>query len=189
MKHTINNIISRIYGHGRGWCFTSKHFSDLGSPEAIRLSLYRLEKRGAIRRLARGLYDYPKKHSVIGQLSPSPEKIARAISERDAIRIQPSGAYTANLLGLTEQVPAKSVYLTDGPSRTMKIGSQEIVFKKTTARNLATAGKFSGALFNALKYIGREQISIQQIESLKNSLEASALTQLEKDRVYSPNWM
>jgi hypothetical protein len=189
MKTTAYKIIRRIYGHGRGWCFTSNHFRDLGSPEAIRINLYRLEKRGVIRRLARGLYDYPKKHPIIGILSPSPEKIAKAISERDAIRIQPSGAYTANLLGLTEQVPAKSVFLTDGPRRKIRIGNQEIVFKKTTPRNMATAGRASGALINALKYIGNRQISIHHIESLKNSLNSNALTQLAEDKKYAPIWM
>ena len=79
MQTIENKVVSRIYGKGRGWCFTPRAFLDLGSPEAIRIALHRLEKKGPIRRLTRGLYDYPKKHATIGLLSPNPEEIARAV--------------------------------------------------------------------------------------------------------------
>lgn len=189
MNTTANKIISRIYGHGRGWCFTSKHFGDLGSPEAIRISLYRLEKKGIIRRLAHGLYNYPKKHPNIGFLSPSPDQIAKAIAERDAIRILPSGAYAANILGLTEQVPARSVFLTDGPSRKVKIGRQEIQLQRTTPRNLATESKTSSTIIQALRHIGKKQISRHHIEHLRRTLSCRVKSQLEKDLIYSPYWM
>jgi hypothetical protein len=189
MKTTANKIINRIYGHGRGWCFTSNHFRGLGSPEAIRISLYRLEKKGIIRRLAHGLYDYPKKHPTIGFLSPTPGHVAKAIAERDAIRIHPSGAYAANLLGLTEQVPARSVFLTDGPGRRIRIGGQEIQLKRTTPRNLATEGKTSGTLIQALRHIGKKQITRRHIEHLRRTLDDNAKSQLKKDFIYSPYWM
>ena len=122
MQSIESRIVSRIQDKARGTCFTPKAFLDLGSPEAVRIALHRLEKRSAIRRLTRGLYDFPKQHPTIGCLSPSPDEIAKALSERDASRLQPSGAYAANLLGLSEQVPARIVFLTDGPARQARIG-------------------------------------------------------------------
>ncbi len=189
MQTIANKIISRIYGNGRGWCFTPKNFHDLGSPEAIRINLHRLEKKGVIHRLSRGLYEYPKKHPSIGFLSPSPQKIARAISLRDGIRLQPSGAYAANMLGLSDQIPAKIVFLTDGYGRHIKIGRQEILFKKTTPRNLAPTGKISSPLFNALRYIGKKQVTQHHVEHLARTLDSNAKTQLQKDRIYAPDWM
>ena len=189
MQSIENKIISRIYGKGRGWCFTPKTFLDIGSPEAVRITLHRLEKKGTIRRLTRGLYDYPKKHPTIGFLSPSPEEIAKALSTRDATRLQSSGAYAANLLGLSEQVPAKIVFLTDGPARRVKIGRQEIVLKNTTPRNMATAGRASGTAIQALRHIGSKQIIQHHIEHLKKALSASDRAQLKRDRVYAPGWM
>lgn len=189
MQNIAKKIINRIYGHGRGWCFTPKHFLDLGSPGAIRITLHRLEKKGVIRPLSRGLYDYPKKHKTIGFLSPNPQNIAKAISERDAIRLQSSGAYAANLLGLSEQVPATIVFLTDGPGRRLKIGSQEILFRRTAPRNLATAGKTSGMLIQALKHIGKKQILHHHIEHLQQALDYNAKAQLKKDSIYAPYWM
>ena len=189
MQTIENKVVSRIYGKGRGWCFTPRAFLDLGSPEAIRIALHRLEKKGTIRRLTRGLYDYPKKHATIGLLSPNPEEIAKALSTRDATRLQSSGAYAANLLGLSEQVPARIVFLTDGPARRVKIGRQEIVLKNTTPRNMATAGKTSGTVIQALRHIRRKQMRPHHIQHLKTALSASDKAQLRRDRVYAPGWM
>lgn len=188
MQSIKNKIINRIYGKGRGWCYTPKNFSDLGSPEAIRITLHRLEKKGAIRRLSRGIYEYPKKHSTIGFLSPDPDKIAEAISVRDAIRIRPSGAFAANILGLSNQVPAKIVFLTDGSGRRIKIGPREIIFKRTTPRNMAAA-KSSGTLILALKYIGKEQISQDHIKHFRESLSTHIKMKLKKDSIYAPGWI
>lgn len=189
MQSIDNKIISRIYGKGRGWCFTPKSFSDLGSPEAIRVTLFRLARKGTIRHLSRGLYDYPKKHPKIGLLAPNPNEVARALSSRDATRLQPSGAYAANLLGLSEQVPAKIVFLTDGPARRVKIGRQEIVLKNTTPRNMATAGKGSGTVIQALRHMGRNQVSSAHISSLRKTLSDEDKRHLRRDKVYAPGWM
>ena len=92
MPSVEQSIVGRMETRGRGACFTPKAFLDLGSPEAVRIALHRLLKRGLIRRLARGLYDFPKQHRTIGTLSPAPDEVARALSERYATRLQPSGA-------------------------------------------------------------------------------------------------
>ncbi len=187
--YSINNkIVKRIYSKGMGWCFTQKDFFDLGSPGAIRIALHRLEKKGTIRRIARGLYEYPKKHVNIGLLSPSPEKIIRALSVRDAIHFLPSGAFSANLLGLSEQVPAKIVYLTNGSTRRVKFGRQEIILKRTSPKILE-AGKNSGMVILALKHLGKTQVKRQHTEHLKISLNNRAKIQLQKDRKYAPIWM
>jgi len=111
MSQSIDSkVLSRIYGKKRGWVFTPIHFFDLGNRTAIDQSLGRLAKFGTIRRLARGLYDYPEKHTTLGYLPPNYERIAQALAGRDSLKIQPSGAYAANLLGLSEQVPAKIVF-------------------------------------------------------------------------------
>jgi len=126
--------------------FVPADFLDIGSREAIGIALHRLARKGTIRRLARGVYDFPKQHPVLGPLSPSAETVARALAGRDHTRLQPAGAYAANALGLSEQVPAKAVFLTDGPSRTVKIGPTTIQLRRTTARNMAAAGRLSGLL-------------------------------------------
>ena len=189
MPSIEKTIASRIESRKRGACFTPNAFLDLGSPEAVRIALHRLEKRGDVRRLARGLYDFPIHHPTIGLLSPNPDKVAKALSERDASRLQPSGAYAANVLGLSEQVPARIVFLTDGPARHVKIGRQEIVLKNTTTRNMATAGTTSGTVIQALRHLGARQTNQNHVAHLRRTLSARDRAQLKQDRIYAPGWM
>jgi hypothetical protein len=184
-----SKIISRIYGHGRGWVFTPGYFKDLGSRDAIASALKRYKQSGVIRQLARSLYDYPKEHPQLGVLSPPADDIAKALAGRDAIRLQPSGAYAANLLGLSTQVPMKIVYLTDGASRTVKIGKREIILKRTTPRNMATAGRISGLVIQALRYLGKEYVDDEMIQKLERRLDKAACDQLMKDIRYAPVWI
>jgi hypothetical protein len=152
-------------------------------------ALSRLAARGTIRRLTRGLYEYPREHPELGTLSPDVEKIAKALAGKDRIRLQPAGAYATNLLGLSEQVPAKVVFLTDGPSRTVKIGQQEIQLRRTTPRNMASAGKLSGLLMQAFRHLGAAQITPERMAHLKRTLPAKERRALLKDVPLAPAWM
>ena len=190
MSQSIDSkILSRIYGRHRGWVFTPIHFLDLGSRTAIDQALGRLTKSGTIRRLARGLYDYPAKHPDFGDLPPNYDRIAQALVGRDNLKIQPSGAYAANLLGLTEQVPAKIVFLTDGSSRMVHVGNWRIKFKKTTPKNMATAGRVSGLVIQALRYMKQENIDDRIIKKLKGKLSDEDKKQLMSDLRYAPAWI
>ncbi len=184
-----SKVLAAIRRLGRGSVFVPTDFLELGSREAVDLVLHRLTKKGTIRRLARGVYDYPKEHPVLGQLQPGPEAIANALAGRDRTRIQPSGAYAANLLGLSEQVPAKAVFLTDGPSRTVKIGPMTIQLRQTTARNMAAPGRLSSLLIQAFRELGQEQITAQRIAHLKRTIPAAKRRELVKDLRFAPAWM
>ena len=154
----VYNVKNRIIEHGRGWCFTPKHFLDLDSVTGVRSALSRLEKAKIIRRLRQGLYDYPREHPSLGVLPPKAEEVAKAISEKNGIQVQPSGAYAANLIGLSEQVPGRVVFLTNGPSKKVKIGKQEILFRTTTEKNMYPAGTKVGLVIQAFRNLGKENI-------------------------------
>ena len=190
MTQTIDNkVVSRIYGNKRGWVFTPMHFLDLGSRMAVDQTLGRLTKAGVIRRLTRGLYDYPSKHPDFGDLPPNYDRVAQALVGRDNLKIQPSGAYAANLLGLTEQVPAKIVFFTDGPNRKVQIGKQTIVLKRTTPRNMATAGRISGLVIQALRYLKQGNIDLTVVAKLKRRLSDNDKNTLMNDIRYAPAWI
>jgi hypothetical protein len=184
-----NKILSRIYRRGRGSVYVPADFLDLGSYQAIKLTLHRLAKRGTIRRLARGIYDYPKQHPKLGDLSPSAETIAQALAGRARARLQPAGAYAANILGLTEQVPAKVVFLTDGLSRMAKVGPMTIQLRRTTPRNMAGAGRLSGLLIQAFRELGKEHVTPERIKHLKRTLPSDKRRELPKDIKFAPAWM
>ena len=179
-----------IYGQGRGWVFTPKAFAALGDPRAIAMALTRLSRKGVIRKLAHGLYDYPRTDSRLGVLSASTEDIAEALRARDRTRLQPSGAHAANLLGLSEQVPVRVVYLTDGPARQVQLGKRKIVLKRTTPRNMITAGKVSGLVIQALRWIGQRHVDEKKVVSgLQRRLSAADKRQLLKDQDHAPAWI
>ncbi len=169
--------------------FTPESFRDLGSRNAVASALKRYKHAGLIRQLARGLYDYPRMDDQLGTLIPSTDDIAKALAGRDAIRLQPSGAYAANLLGLSTQVPMKVVYLTDGRSRTVQIGNRQIILKRTTPRNMATAGKISGLVIQALRHLGQKQVDGDVIAKLARRLDDAARRQLMKDIRSAPAWV
>jgi hypothetical protein len=184
-----NKIVSRIYGNKRGWVFTPNHFLDIGSRTAVAQSLVRLSKSGTIRRLTRGLYDYPVKHPDFGVLPPNYNRVAQALMGRDNVKIQPSGAYAANLLGLTEQVPAKIVFFTDGPNRKVQIGKQKIILKRTTPKNMATAGRISGLVIQALRYLKQKNVDSAIIAKLNRRLSDKDKSTLMSDIRYAPVWI
>lgn len=182
-------LLKRIRGSGRGSVFIPNQFLDLGTRAAIDKALSRLTAEGTIRRLARGVYDYPKTHPKIGLLSPSPDKVAKAIAGRDQTTLQPTGAYAANLLGLSEQVPARLVYLTDGPTRTISIHKMTIQLRKTTQRNMATAGRLSGLIIQAFRHLGKEHITAARIQLLKKRIPLKERKRILRDLKFAPVWM
>jgi len=189
MQPIESKVVSRVYGKNRGWVFTPSHFLDLGSRFAVCKALERLVRRGTIRRLARGLYDYPRIHPVLGKLPANYEQIAKALAGKDSLRLQPSGAYAANLLGLTEQVPAKIIFLTDGANRVLTVDRQQIILKRTTPKNAVTSGRISGLVIQALRHLGKEHVDIHIIKKLQKRLSTDDKQQLVRDIRYAPAWI
>ncbi|MDV6034089.1 MAG: hypothetical protein F9B45_29145 [Phycisphaera sp. RhM] len=189
MQSIENKALSRIHGHGRGWVFTPVHFSDLGNSESVRKALQSLVSRGAIRRISRGLYDYPSRHPKLGELAATPEQIAKALAGKEHAKLQPTGAYAANLLGLSLQVPAKVEFLTDGRSRTVKVGNQTIKLKQTTPKNMAAADRITGLIIQALRFIGRDNVNSSVISKLAERLSAEDRQTLIRDIKLAPAWI
>src|SRR5690242_18850655 len=121
-KSVDNQVICRIQTKGRGWAFTPADFLELGSRTAVGLALMRHAPSGAIRKLERRLYDYPVQNPRWGAIARSSEQIANALKGRDDFRLQVSDAHAANGLGLSDQVPVRAVFLTEGRSRKVKLG-------------------------------------------------------------------
>lgn len=190
MRLSIEALIkNRIIEHGPGWCFTVVHFLDLGREASIRKALSHLQKQKIIRRLAQGVYDYPKIHDLLGVIPPDLSEVAKAIAEKNGVQIQPAGAHAANLVGLSSQVPGQVIFLTEGPSRRVKIGNQEIIFKKTTKKNMSTAGTREGLLIQALKNLGKDHIDqVVRAQAVK-FLKGSDKKEIRENMKFAPAWI
>lgn len=187
--NTVNKVLGRICGHGRGWLFSPKDFLDLGNRNAVDKILSRLVKKGIIRRLAWGIYDFPKKNMYLGYLSPDPRKIAQVIANQNNIQLQPSGAYSANLLGISEQVPATITFLTDGANKKCTVGNISIYFKHVAPSSLVGAGTIVGIVIQALKYMGKDNIDMEMINRIKRKLSDKDKAHLIKALPKTPTWM
>lgn len=181
--------MKRVRGRGRGSAATPADFLDLGSRAAVDQSLSRLVKKRLLTRVARGVYSYPQMNRLIGEVSPSPEEVAKALARRGCRKLLPSGALAANLLGLSEQVPSKVEYLTDGPPCRVMVKRMPVELKRTTPRNLATAGRVSGVVIQALRFLRRQQVNQELVERLRERLQPAERRQLVKDIPYAPAWM
>jgi len=182
-------IKKRIIRKGRGAVFTPSDFLTLGSRAAVDQTLSRLVKDGTIRRLTQGVYDYPKVSARIGPLSPNPDDVAKAVADKDGYVVQVSPARAANLLGLTTQVPAKLVYLTDGPTRSKTIGKQVIYMRKAAPKNLVGAGKRAGLIFQALRFLGKDGVDLHKISLMSKGLSAADVKSLAKSQHIPADWM
>ena len=182
-------IKKRIIRKGRGAVFTPSDFLTLGTRAAVDQTLSRLVKDGTIRRLTQGVYDYPKISARIGQLSPNPDDVAKAVADKDGYVVQVSPARAANLLGLTTQVPAKLVYLTDGPTRSKTIGKQVIYMRKAAPKNLVGAGKPAGLVFQALRFLGKDGIDSHKVSLMSKGLSVADVKALMRSQHIPADWM
>src|SRR3546814_11857678 len=132
--------MKRVRGKGRGWVFTPKSFVDFGTRGSVDMALSRLVTAGDIRRIGRGLYDYPRQHDKLGALSPDPANVAKALSTQSGDKLAPSGAAAAHRLGLSTPVPARASYATTGPNR-VRQHRQEVVEGKRGSVRVALGGR------------------------------------------------
>ena len=189
-KNLRDQLISRIRGGGRGTVCTNKDFLDLGNRPAVDRVLSQLADEGIFKRLKRGLYYFPKSNPLLGiELRADPNEIANAVARQTGHRAEPSGAMAANALGLTTQVPAKQVYLTDGPSKMIRIGSQTIVLKHETPKGITPRTKMSRLVFQALRYLGKEAIDDTAITKIRSVLSDNDKQQLLRDAPYMTDWI
>ncbi len=183
-----DQIMQRAHSGGRGGVFTPKDFLDIAARAAVDQGLSRLVKTGKLRRLARGLYDFPKLHPTLGPLSPSPDVVAQALVRETGSLVQIDGARAANALGLSTQVPAQSTYLTDGPSRRVVLGKRVIHVRHASPKHLVLPGSAAGTVVQALRHVGATRAAdVARVAT--GSLSVHDKKTLAAATVQAPDWM
>lgn len=183
-----DQIMRRLRAGGRGGVFTPSDFLDIAGRAAVDQALSRLVKNGKLRRLVRGLYDFPKIHPQLGPLSPTPDDVAKALARETGSRVQIAGARAANALGLSTQVPAKSTYLTDGPSRRIVLGKRVVDLRHASPKHLIAPGSAAGTVVQALRHVGAVRAhDVAQVAARR--LSTSDKKTLASSAVQAPAWM
>ncbi len=183
------SILRSMRSSRRASVFSPRHFDGVGSPDAIRQALSRLVKAGTIRRIRRGLYDLPRQHPIIGQTAPDIMATVRALMDGSHAQWQFSGAYAANALGLSDQVPAKIVILTNGVPRRVSLGKLTLVFRRAAPRNLLGAGRPAGLVIQAIRHLSTDPDLSRHLAQLRKQLDAKTKADLKSLAPNTPAWM
>lgn len=183
-----DRVMKRARASGRGSVFTPSDFLALAARSSVDQALSRLVKGGQLRRLARGLYDFPKLHPKLGPLSPAPDDVALALARETRSHVQITGARAASALGLSTQVPAKSTYLTDGPSRRVVLGKRMVDIRHASPKHLIAPGSPAGTVVQALRHVGPVRAAdVAQVAARR--LSAADKKTLASSAVQAPAWM
>jgi len=188
-KSVQNQIEKLITSQKNGKIFFPADFNAIANVESVKKTLLRLEQKGVLVRLAHGIYLYPKRDKILGLLYPSLDEVAQVIAKRDKARIIPTGVQALNKLGLSTQIPMKVVYLTDGSPRSIQVGKRSIKFKKTTPKSLSVKGEISGLVIQALREIGKDKVSADQIKRIKELLKKEKKELVKHDALLAPAWI
>jgi len=165
-------------------------FLDLGPRPTVDQALSRLARQGKISRVRRGLWKLPRIGKLLNRpITQSPDALARAWARKNGLRIVPSGAYAANLLGLSTQVPAKITYYTNGRTKTIKLGQHTIKLLNRGPKTMDVQGKTSALVFQALSYFGKEGITQGMISRLRSLLTAGDKAELKANLHHAPAWL
>lgn len=190
MKSTQDKVLSKIYGNGKGYAFSSIDFIRDFPRDNIDKALSNLVKKGKIRRVAHGIYDYPKYSDFLGEnVSPDIDQVARAYARKFNWRIEILGDSALNLLGLSTQVVAKYIYLNDGANRTYDILGATLEFKKSTLKDIGFKYRESSLIVQALKALGKEQITSEVIKQIQKNIESKMYEKILKDTQSSTTWI
>jgi hypothetical protein len=191
MKSIETKVFPRIYGRGKGYVFSSSDFIDLFSINNIDKALSNLVKKNKIRRVARGIYDYPKYSELLKkELAPDIEKVADAYARKFNWKIEVSGNTALNILGLSSQVPGKYIYLSNGPNRSYQIlDNISLEFKKSSLKNIGFLYKKSSLIVQALKELGKDRVDDEIIRSIRQEIEPNDYSKILKDTKSSTIWI
>ena len=190
MKSIEHKVVSRIYGHGRGWVFSQSDFADIGSRGALDKSLQRLASQGTIRRVIRGIYEYPAQSKQLNTtFRPDVDEVARALARKFRWNIQPMGMAALNILGLSTQVQGQYAYMSDGPTRRYDIDGRDLTFVHTGFRDSGFKIHESGLLVEGLKVLGPDRVTDETISKMRKAIPPNLRTAIRKDTRTAVAWV
>ena len=190
MISSKQQVLSKIYGYGRGWAFSKSDFIKSVESNNIDKALSILVKESKIRRIDRGMYDYPKYSELLQQnLSPDIDQVAQAYARKFNWRIQVSGDAALNILGMSTQVPGRYIYLSDGPNRKYQILNTTLEFKKSALKEAGFKYPLSSLIVQAIKALGKNRIIPDIIDEFRSKIDSKMNEKILKDTASSTTWI
>lgn len=167
----LGEIKNRISNYNAGAVFVAADFVEITDKKTVGMSLMRLEESGFIKRVLRGVYYKPEYSNFLNEyIAPVPALVAEALARNYGWSVVPCGDTALNLLGLSTQVPAVWSYVSDGAYKEYSYENTTIKFKHTTNKEISKLSYKTAILVQALKALGKDNITDAVIEKLKSDL-------------------
>ncbi len=184
-------VQSKISSLSNGVVFASNSFRFMDANQnSVEKELSKLNADGVIKRFRKGIYYKPQKSSLFGDVLPNPSAIAQAIAKLNDAHIVPDGSMALNMLGLSDQVPMKYIYLNDKLHKSEFVGNTEIVFKRINAKKLTTSNKRVGLVLSAIDYLGKDAFDDKSlVKDFASKLKVSDVKDLDMASRYYPLWV
>ena len=183
-------ICARIEELGAGEVFIISDFSDIADTTAVRKVLSRLEEDGRIRRIMRGVYDRPEYNDFLGEyVEPVPDKVAHALARNFGWTIVPCGDAALNMLGLSTQVPAVWLYVSDGNYKEYIYNNTTIQFKRTTNKEISKISYKTALVIQALKALGKDTITDEIVKKIKAATSKEERSAMFSEAKYATSWI
>jgi len=184
-------VESKILSLSNGVVFASNSFRFLDANQnSVEKELSKLNANGVIKRFRKGIYYKPQTSSLFGDVLPNPSAVAQAIAKLNDAHIVPDGSMALNMLGLSDQVPMKYVYLNDKLHKSEFVGNTEIVFKRINAKKLTTSNKRVALVLSAVDYLGKDAFDDKNlVRDFASKLDVSDIKDLDRASKYYPLWV
>ena len=183
-------IRDRINRSDIGTVYVAVDFVDISDKTSVNAYLARLVDEGLIRRVLRGVYDKPEYNDFLEEyVAPSPDKVANALARNFGWSIVPCGDTALNLLGLSTQVPAAWVYVSDGTYKEYAYDNTTIQFKRTTNKEISKLSYKTALTVQALKALGKDKIDDTVIGRLSKLLTAEEKKTMLEEAKAATSWI
>lgn len=180
----------RIKKMNKGSVIVATDFADIADAAKMGVTLSRLEDEGIIRRIFRGVYEYPEYNDFLKEyVEPSPDKVAHALSRKFGWTIVPCGDTALNILKLSMQVPAIWLYGSDGNYKEYTYGNTTIKFKRTTNKEISKISYKTALVIQALKALGKDNITPDIITKIQSMTTAEEKKTMLNDAKYATSWI
>ena len=186
----LNTIKKRILEAEDGSVFVTADFADVAENAKIVTSLGRLEDEKIIRRLIRGVYEKPEYNEFLDEyVAPSPDKMAHALARNFGWTVVPCGDTALNLLGLSTQVPAVWLYVSDGTYKEYTYENITIKFKRTTNKEISKVSSKTALVIQAIKALGKESVTDDVIDKIREVTTEDEKTAMFAEAKYATSWI
>lgn len=191
MQHTLKTqLLLDIKSKKQGWAFSATDFTTKYPRSHIDVALADLVKTGDIRRVIRGIYDLPMYSSILGRhTAPDIHQVARALARKFNWAINPDGDTALNYLGLSTQMVAKTIYLSDGPSKTYQIGNTTLEFKHISKKEMTQNSENTTLVIQAIRAMGEKQMTPDFIKQLSGKFSANEWAKIASESNHTTTWI